>query len=94
MRSVRVTAGPHIGEPDQQIRLPRSVADVDGSQHLLRYSRFHASRRSNQMRNISLVFLVLAVAFIALGISGQRTFLFVGLAFLVVAMLRFLPRRR
>lgn len=46
------------------------------------------------MRNIPLVFLVLAIVFIALGISGQRTFLFVGLAFLVVAMLRFLPRRR
>jgi hypothetical protein len=46
------------------------------------------------MRNISLVFLVLAIAFIALGVSGQRTFLFVGLAFLVVAVLRFLPRRR
>jgi hypothetical protein len=46
------------------------------------------------MRTIPLVFLVLAIAFIALGISGQRTFLFVGLAFLVVAMLRFLPRRR
>ena len=46
------------------------------------------------MRNIALVFLVLAIAFIAIGISGQRTFIFVGLAFLVVAMLRFLPRRR
>jgi hypothetical protein len=46
------------------------------------------------MRNIAIVFLVLAIAFIAIGISGQRTFLFVGLAFLVVAMLRFLPRRR
>jgi hypothetical protein len=46
------------------------------------------------MRNIALVFLVLAIAFIAIGISGQRTFLFVGLAFLAVAMLRFLPRRR
>lgn len=46
------------------------------------------------MRNIALVFLVLAIAFIALGISGQQTFLFVGLAFLVVEILRFLPRRR
>jgi hypothetical protein len=46
------------------------------------------------MRNIAYVFLVLAIAFIAIGISGQRTFIFIGLAFLVVAMLRFLPRRR
>jgi hypothetical protein len=46
------------------------------------------------MRNFAYVFLVLAIAFIAIGISGQRTFIFVGLAFLVVAMLRFLPRRR
>ncbi len=45
------------------------------------------------MRNIAPLFLVLAIAFIAIGISGQRTFLFVGLAFLVVALLRFLPRR-
>ncbi len=46
------------------------------------------------MRKFAYVFLVLAIAFIALGMRGQRTFLFVGLAFLVVAMLRFLPRRR
>ena len=45
------------------------------------------------MRNIAYPFLVLAIAFIAIGITGRRTFLFVGLAFLVVAMLRFLPRR-
>jgi hypothetical protein len=47
----------------------------------------------SSMRNIAYVFLVLAVAFIVIGFSGQRTFIFVGLAFLVVAMLRFLPRR-
>ncbi|HKR59590.1 MAG TPA: hypothetical protein VJS64_07635 [Pyrinomonadaceae bacterium] len=46
------------------------------------------------MRNIAYVFLILALAFIVIGISGQRTFLWVGLAFLVVAVLRFLPRRR
>jgi hypothetical protein len=46
------------------------------------------------MRNVPYIFLVLAIAFIAVGISGQRSFLFLGLAFLVVAMLRFLPRRR
>jgi hypothetical protein len=62
---------------------------------LLRYNSFKNLITEGQfkMRNIAYVFLVLAIAFIALGISGQRTFLFVGLAFLIVAMLRFLPRR-
>lgn len=46
------------------------------------------------MRNFGSLFLVLAIAFIAIGISGQKTFIFVGMAFLVVAILRFLPRRR
>lgn len=40
------------------------------------------------MRRDAMVFLVLAIAFIAIGISGSRTFLFVGAAFLVVALLR------
>lgn len=46
------------------------------------------------MRNFGYLFLILAIAFIAIGISGQKTFIFIGMAFLVVAMLRFLPRRR
>ena len=46
------------------------------------------------MRNIAFVFLVLAIAFIALGISGNRTFLYIGIAFLFVGFLRLLPRRR
>ena len=46
------------------------------------------------MRNIAFVFLVLAIAFIALGISGNRTFLYLGIAFLFVGFLRLLPRRR
>ncbi|MFN2514644.1 MAG: hypothetical protein ABR556_00380 [Pyrinomonadaceae bacterium] len=41
--------------------------------------------------NPSLVFIVLAIAFIALGFTGQRTFFFVGIAFLVIALVR---RRR
>lgn len=40
------------------------------------------------MHRAAMVFLILAIAFIAIGISGRRTFLFVGIAFLVVALLR------
>jgi hypothetical protein len=40
------------------------------------------------MRNVAMVFLILAIAFIAVGLSGRRTFIFVGVAFLVVALLR------
>ena len=40
------------------------------------------------MRNFAMVFLILAIAFIAIGLSGRRTFIFVGVAFLVVALLR------
>jgi hypothetical protein len=45
------------------------------------------------MRNLAVVFLVLAIAFIAIGLSGQRVFIYVGIAFLAVAILRWLPRR-
>lgn len=45
------------------------------------------------MRNVALVFLVLAIAFITIGLSGRRTFIFVGIAFLVVALLRWLRAR-
>lgn len=45
------------------------------------------------MRNLPIVFLVLAIAFITIGLSGQRVFIFVGFAFLTVAILRWLPRR-
>lgn len=40
------------------------------------------------MRRVAMVFLILAIAFIAIGLSGRRTFIFVGIAFLVVALLR------
>lgn len=40
------------------------------------------------MRNAAMGFLILAIAFIAIGLRGRRTFLFVGVAFLVVALLR------
>jgi hypothetical protein len=45
------------------------------------------------MRNLAVVFLVLAIAFIAICLSGQRAFIYVGIAFLAVAILRWLPRR-
>jgi uncharacterized membrane protein YgaE (UPF0421/DUF939 family) len=45
------------------------------------------------MRTLPIVFLVLAIAFVVIGLSGQRAFLFVGGAFLVVALLRFMKRR-
>ncbi|MFZ0063168.1 MAG: hypothetical protein WAL47_14150 [Pyrinomonadaceae bacterium] len=45
------------------------------------------------MRNVALVFLILAIAFITIGLSGRRTFIFVGIAFLVVALLRWLRTR-
>jgi hypothetical protein len=42
------------------------------------------------MRNLSLSFLVLGIAFIAIGLlgSGQRAFIYIGIVFLVVALLR------
>ncbi|MGI8734232.1 MAG: hypothetical protein ACR2LM_13150 [Pyrinomonadaceae bacterium] len=46
------------------------------------------------MRNVHFVFLVLAIAFLAIGLSGQRTFIYVGIAFLVVALLRWWRPRR
>jgi hypothetical protein len=45
------------------------------------------------MRNLATVFMVLAIVFIAIGLSGQRPFIYVGIAFLAVAILRWLPRR-
>ncbi len=40
------------------------------------------------MRTASMAFFAVAIAFIGIGISGQRTFLYVGIAFLVIAVLR------
>ena len=42
----------------------------------------------------ALAFFALAVAFIALGVTGNRTFLYVGLAFLAVALAVFARGRR
>ena len=38
-------------------------------------------------------FLALAIAFIALGISGQRVFIYIGVVFLVIALAMFRRRR-
>ena len=35
-----------------------------------------------------MAFFALAIAFIGIGISGQRMFLYIGIAFLVIAVLR------
>jgi len=41
-----------------------------------------------------MVFLILAIAFITIGLTGRRTFLFIGVAFLVVAFLRWRRQQR
>jgi hypothetical protein len=40
------------------------------------------------MPKVSGAFFALAIAFIAIGLSGQRTFIYIGIVFLVVALLR------
>lgn len=45
------------------------------------------------MHRVWLVFFALAVAFITIGFSGQRTFIYIGIAFLVIALFRLIPRR-
>jgi hypothetical protein len=40
------------------------------------------------MRTLSMAFFSIAIAFITIGISGQRTFLYIGIAFFVLAVLR------
>jgi hypothetical protein len=44
------------------------------------------------MRNTFFVFLILAIVFIAIGLRGPRAFLYVGIAFLIIGLLR--SRRR
>jgi hypothetical protein len=40
------------------------------------------------MRIASMAFFALSIAFIGIGITGQRTFLYVGFAFLALAIAR------
>ena len=46
------------------------------------------------MNKIGYPFLVMGIAFIALGISGQRTFLYVGVVFLLIGMAWLVRNRR
>jgi hypothetical protein len=45
------------------------------------------------MRTQAITFLAIAIAFFAIGLSGQRAFIYVGIAFLVIAFIS-LRRRR
>ena len=38
-------------------------------------------------------FLALAIAFIAIGVTGQRTFIYIGIVFLVLALVMLRKRR-
>ena len=46
------------------------------------------------MRTASMAFFALAIAFIGIGITDQRTFLYVGIAFLVISVFRFIRAAR
>jgi hypothetical protein len=40
------------------------------------------------MRVAALAFFAIATAFLGIGISGQRTFIYVGIAFLIIAIIQ------
>ena len=50
-------------------------------------------RRCVLMKYSFAPFLVLGIAFIALGATGQRVFIFLGIAFLVIALVMMRKRR-
>jgi LPXTG-motif cell wall-anchored protein len=45
------------------------------------------------MRYAPFSFVALAIAFIAIGVSGQRTFIYVGIVFLALAIVMMRKRR-
>jgi LPXTG-motif cell wall-anchored protein len=45
------------------------------------------------MRYAFAPFLVLAIAFIVIGMTGQRAFIYIGIAFLILAMVMMKRRR-
>jgi hypothetical protein len=40
------------------------------------------------MRTLYMAFFSIAIAFVAIGLSGHRTFLYIGIAFLILAIVR------
>ena len=46
------------------------------------------------MRYAPYPFITLAIAFIAIGATGQRTFIYVGIAFFVLALVMMAKRRK
>jgi hypothetical protein len=62
---------------------------------LLRFAgSVHINFRGTKMRYAGFAFIAIGIAFIGLGASGQRTFFFVGIAFLVIGFLQLLRTRR
>jgi hypothetical protein len=45
------------------------------------------------MRHVHYAFFAMAIAFLAIGLSGQRTFIYVGIAFMFIALARLLRTR-
>jgi len=70
-----------------QIRVHSRLSAAD-------FTSFPAEVTTSKMPKVSAAFLVLAIAFIAIGLSGQRTFIYVGIVFLVVALARLRRNRR
>ena len=44
------------------------------------------------MRNAYLALFAIGIAFVTIGFSGQRTFIYIGLAFLLIAVIRLVRR--
>jgi hypothetical protein len=80
--------------PDYKLhRYPNNATRINNRSHLLSYNIDRNSITDTlltKMRNLWLSFLVLGIAFIAIGLagSGQRAFIYIGIVFLVVALLR------
>jgi hypothetical protein len=45
------------------------------------------------MRHVHFAFFAIAIAFIGIGLSGQRAFTYLGIAFIFIALLRLLRSR-
>jgi hypothetical protein len=40
------------------------------------------------MRNSAVAFLALGIAFLAIGINGHKTFIYIGIVFMIIALVR------